>query len=145
VETILKKYIKGLNEDNGEFQELSKMLESAYKKYTQNERRSFESLFVKKEIPLEKLRKIETDIASDTELSEDEKRELGIIKNELFRYLYKQYEVRDEKDKLFDEIKMIMDRVMNPASHASTEPMYEQELENAIAKVIELKNYLEGN
>lgn len=145
VETILKKYLKGLNEDNGEFRELSKMLESAYKKYTQNERRAFERLFVKKEIPLEKLKKIGTNLDNDSDLTDEEKTSLKVMRKELINYLIRQYEAQHEKDKLFDEIKMFMDRIMNPASHASTEPMYEQELENAIAKVIELRNHLEGN
>lgn len=142
VETILKKYLTGLNDDNGEFKELSKMLKSAYEKYTQNERRAFEKLFVKKEIPLEKLKKIDGDIDTDDDLNDDEKKELLIVKKELFNYLYKQYEVKEEKDKLFEEIKTIMDRIMNPSSHASTEPLYEQELENAIGKVIELNEVL---
>jgi len=142
VETILKKYLTGLNDDNGEFKELSKMLKSAYEKYTQNERRAFEKLFVKKEIPLEKLKKLDGDIDTDDDLNDDEKKELLIVKKELFNYLYKQYEVKEEKDKLFEEIKTIMDRIMNPSSHASTEPLYEQELENAIGKVIELNEVL---
>ena len=63
----------------------------------------------------------------------------------LFEYLIKQYEVKNEKDKLFEEIKVILDRIMNPASHASGEAMYDRELQNAISKVHELRRILEQN
>jgi len=58
--------------------------------------------------------------------------------------LIKQYEVRDEKEKLFIELRTILDRIMNPASHASGESMYAQELEDAIEKVKQLKAVLEA-
>ena len=64
------------------------------------------------------------------------------IKNELHRYLYRQYEVKNEKDKHFQEIRVILNRIMNPASHASGEAMYERELESAIEKVKALKVFL---
>lgn len=144
VENIIKKYLnQGLNSENEEFTELSKMLKAAYEKYTLNERRAFNKVFVDKDIPLATIKKLETDFENDNTLTEDEKQKLRILKRELYRYLYKQYEVIEEKDKLFDELRVILDRIMNPSSHASGEAMYESELANAITKVHQLKQCLE--
>ena len=37
-------------------------------------------------------------------------------------------------DKLFEDIRVILDRIMNPASHASGEAVYDQELKSALIK-----------
>lgn len=144
VELTIKKYLnQGLNRENEEFQELSKMLKSAHEKYTLNERRAFEKLFVDNGMPLDLIKKITGDFETDPALGVEE---IGRLKNKrkhLFEYLIKQYEVKENKDKLFDEIKTILDRIMNPASHASGEAMYDRELQNAITKVHELKRLLE--
>lgn len=145
-ESILTKYLNpGLNELNGEFQALSAKIKSAYEKLTVDQRRSFERLFVNKQLPVEKLKKIEGDYESDGTLSPGEKRSLGIIKRELFKYLYKQYEVQEEKEKILNETRDILDRVMNPASHASETPLYEGELREAIEGIHRLKTFLEAN
>lgn len=145
-ESILTKYLNpGLNELNDEFQALSGKIKSAYEKLTLDQRRSFERLFVNKQLSVAKLKKIEEDYEHDDTLSVDEKRSLGIIKRELFRYLYKQYEVQEEKEKILNETKDILDRVMNPASHAGEAPLYEEELREAIEGVQQLKSFLEAN
>lgn len=148
VETIVKKYLtKGLNKESEEFQELSKMLKSAYEAFTLNERRAFNKVFVDKELPLDIVKKVETDFDNDPELSEEQKMKLRILKREMHQYLYRQYEVKQEvsnaKERLFLDIKAILDRIMNPASHASGESMYEKEMKQAIDKVVELKTALE--
>jgi hypothetical protein len=144
VELIIKKYLnQGLNKENEEFQELSKMLKAAHEKFTLNERRAFEKLFVDNGMSLDLIKKINENFEADTTLSPEE---IGRLKNKrrfLFQYLIKQYEVKENKDKLFDEIKTILDRIMNPASHASGEAMYDRELQNAISRVHELKRLLD--
>ena len=143
LETILKKYLnQGLNKIDDGFVELNKMLKSAYEKYTNNERRNFETIFVNKTIPLETLKKIETDIDADATLSPEEKGKLKSLKSNLYNFLYKQYEVKENKDRLFDDLKTFLDRIMNPSSHSTSETLYEQELEEAIARVLELKEIL---
>lgn len=145
VELTLKKYLnQGLNRENDEFQELSKMLKSAYEKYTVNERKAFEKVFVDKDLPLEIVKKLTGNFESDETLSPEQIGKLKGTRKHLFEYLIKQYEVKNEKDKLFEEIKVILDRIMNPASHASGEAMYDSELQNAITKVHELKRLLEA-
>jgi ABC-type dipeptide/oligopeptide/nickel transport system ATPase subunit len=143
VETILKKYLNaGLNKESEDFQELSKMLNSAHAKYTQFERLAFEKIFVDKDLPIDFIKKIDTDFENATDINATQKLQLRILKNELHRYLYRQYEVKNEKDKHFQEIRVILNRIMNPASHASGEAMYERELESAIEKVKALKVFL---
>lgn len=143
VELTIKKYLnQGLNRENEEFQELSKMLKSAYEKYTANERKAFEKVFVDKDLPLEIIKKVTENFEADDSLSPEQIGKLKGTKKHLFEYLIKQYEVKNEKDKLFEEIKVILDRIMNPASHASGEAMYDRELQNAITKVHKLKELL---
>ena len=144
VELTIKKYLnQGLNQVNEDFTELSKMLKSAYAKYTENERKAFEKVFVDSNLPKGFINKITTDFENDSTLNSEQKGKLRSRKKQLFEYLIKQHQVRENKDNIFDEIKVILDRIMNPASHASGEAMYERELENAISKVRELKLFLE--
>ena len=89
------------------------------------------------------INKITTDFENDGTLSLEQKGKLRNRKKHLFEYLIKQHEVRENKDKIFQEIRVILDRIMNPASHASGEAMYDRELQNAITKVHELKELLE--
>lgn len=141
LEAILKNYTDP--DFSKDFKPLSERLESAYKKFTQNERRNFEKLFVNKDISVETLKKIETDYQTDSELSDDDKRKLDIIKRELNRYIISQYEVQESKDALFADLKTILDRILNPSSHSSTAPLYEQELEEAIVTIGRIQNLLQ--
>ena len=109
-----------------------------------NERRAFDKVFVNKEHSVDFIKKIDTDFESDLTLTAEEKLKLRILKKELHAYLYKQYEVKVEKDKLFQELRVILERIMNPASHTSAESMYERELEDAIRKIQEFKRCLEA-
>ena len=144
VELVIKKYLnQGLNREGEEFQELSKMLKSAYEKYTANERRAFEKVFVDKNLPLDIIKKVTGDFEIDITLTVEQIGKLKSTKKHLLEYLVKQYEVKEQKDKLFEDIKVILDRIMNPASHASGEAMYDRELQNAITRVHELKELLE--
>ena len=133
-----------MNTESTEFQELSKMLKSAYEKYTANERRAFEKNFVESDLPEGFINKITTDFENDETLSPEQIGKLRNKRKHLFEYLIKQHQVRENKDQLFQEIKVILDRIMNPASHASGEAMYDRELQNAITKVHELKIFLES-
>lgn len=140
LESILKNYTDpNFTKD---FSPLNERLTSAYTKYTHNERLAFEKIFVKKEIDIELLEKINTDYSADATINEDDKRTLSIIDKELKSYLVAQYKVQNNKDLLFDDLKSILDRILNPASHSSTNPLYEQELEDAIVKILEIKALL---
>ena len=140
LESILKNYTDpNFTKD---FSPLNERLTSAYTKYTHNERLAFEKIFVKKEIGIELLQKINTDYNADGTIGNDDKRVLSILERELKTYLINQYKVQNNKDLLFDDLKSILDRILNPASHSSTNPLYEQELEDAIIKILEIKALL---
>jgi hypothetical protein len=51
--------------------------------------------------------------------------------------------IRVNKDLIFDDLNVFLDRIMNPASHSTTETLYEQELKNAIELITNFKNEIE--
>jgi hypothetical protein len=65
------------------------------------------------------------------------------LKNELIKYLIKQYELKENKVKLVEEVQDTLKRIMNPASHHLLIPLYESELRKAIEGVQKLKEYLD--
>jgi len=144
-EAILSKYLKGLNSaaENGKFEPLSNKLNHALNQITETNRRDFEKLFVKKkDMPVELIKKLQTNFTEDDTLTANQKGRLTGLKNELIAYLIKQYELNNNKAKLIEETQDILQRIMNPASHSSLVPLYESELKNAILGVQKLKDYL---
>lgn len=96
-----------------------------------------------KKLPVDLIKKLQTNYAEDDSLTIGEKDKLNELKNELIAYLIKQYELKDDKAKLIEETQDTLKRIMNPASHASLVPLYESELKDAIAGVQKLKEYLD--
>ncbi len=143
-EAVLGKYLNGLNSaaETGEFEPLANKLNSALAKITETSRRDFEKVFVKKTLPLDLIKKLQTNYVEDDSLTENDKGRLTGLKNELIAYLIKQYELKDNKANLIAETQDTLKRIMNPASHASLVPLYESELKNAISGVQKLKEYL---
>lgn len=143
-EVVLHKYIKGLNgvAEDGKFEPLASKLNQAFKKVTENGRRDFEKLFVKNELPLELIKKLQEDFNNDDTLTPEEKENLTKLNNDLNAYLIKQYEVNENKSRIIEETQDLLKRVMNPASHASLVPLYESELQDAITGVQQLQEYL---
>jgi len=144
-EELLHKYLKGLTDaaNDGKFIPLNDQLNSALKKITATERRDFNKLFANKSISKNLVEKIKTDYSSNSSLSPAEKGKLTSLKNRLFDYLIKQYEIQVDKEKILDETKDILQRIMNPASHASLTSLYGTELQQAIDLVKELKIILQ--
>ncbi len=143
-EALLTKYLKGLNSaaENGNFEPLSNNLNHALNQITETSRKDFNKLFVNKKLSLDVIKKLQTNFAEDDSLTAYQKSRLTGLKNELISYLIKQYELKDNKEKLIAEIQDILQRIMNPASHSSLVPLYESELKNAISGVKKLKEYL---
>ena len=144
VESILGKHLQGLNAaaESGKFEALSNKLNHALKKISETSRKDFGKLFVEKDLPLELIRKLQTNFADDPSLDANEKGRLTGLQRELITYLIKQYELKDNKVRLIEETQDTLKRIMNPASHAALVPLYESELKNAIAGVQKLKEYL---
>ncbi|MCC7316968.1 MAG: hypothetical protein IT219_00420 [Bacteroidales bacterium] len=89
-----------------------------------------------------KLKKIKSDYSADGALSAEEKTKLDKIKNLLFDFLIEFNEKKNRKELLITDTKDILDRIMNAASHHSENPLHREEIRNAIAKMIELKEHL---
>lgn len=143
-EILISKYLKGLNyaAENGKFEPLNNKLNHALKQISETSRKDFEKLFVNKKLPLDLIKKLQTNFSEDDSLTANEKGKLTGLKNELITYLIKQYELKDNKAKLIEETQDILQRIMNPGSHSSLIPLYESELKNAISGVQKLKEYL---
>ncbi len=143
-EAILGKYLKLLSSsaENGKFEPLSNKLNYALNQITETSRKDFEKIFVNKKLPLDLIKKLQTDFNEDDSLTANQKGRLTGLKNELISYIIKQYELKDNKAKLIEETQDILQRIMNPASHSSLIPLYEFELKNAISGVQKLKEYL---
>ena len=60
----------------------------------------------------------------------------------IINFILKNDSQNSKKEELVIEIKDILKRIMNPASHASSTPIFRGELQKAIDGVIELKGYL---
>lgn len=146
-EGLVSKYLKGLNEAayNGEFEPLNNQLNQIHNQIINQERLDFKKVFVDKTIPLEVIKKLKTDFEADETLDANQKGRLRGLRNEVFDYLIKQYETQENKDRVLDDIKDILKRVMNPASHAALTNLYEGELESAIEEVKKLKQFLDAN
>ena len=145
VESILGKHLNGLNAaaESGKFESLTNKLNQTLNKITETSRRDFGKLFVEKNLPLELVRKLQTNFAEDPSLNANEKGRLTGLQRELIAYLIKQYELKDDKARLIEETQDTLKRIMNPASHAALVPLYESELKNAIAGVRKLKECLD--
>jgi len=143
-EVVLQKYIKGLNgvAEDGKFEPLASKLNQALKKVTENSRRDFDKVFVKRDLSLDVIRKLQIDFTNDDSLTLEEKDNLTKLNNDLIAYLIKQYELNENKSRLIEETQDVLKRVMNPASHASLVPLYEAELKDAINGVKKLQEYL---
>lgn len=146
-EAILSSYLNPeMKKLKDEFQPLSEKIKKVHNDIIKKQIQNFKSVFVNSNLDLELIRQIKEDIDAipDAELSQIEKYKLKSLKNKVLSYLIKQYEMNSHKEKLINETKEILDRVLNSASHHSENPLHRQELKEAISHMIELKEYL-GN
>jgi hypothetical protein len=98
--------------------------------------------FVNQGITKDELEILKNDLGSPDETTESKELigKLSTYRRRLFDFII------DEKDNranavypLIDEINKIKDRVLNPSAHAGESPFFEEEIEDAISKVKELK------
>jgi AAA15 family ATPase/GTPase len=141
-EAILTEYLDpDMKKLNGDFETLSSKLEKAFNILNHKRHQNFTQRFLL-DIDIAKLKKIKTDYSADGTLTVDEKTALNTIKTRLFDFLIEFNEKKNRKELLITETKDILDRIMNAASHHSENPLHREELKNAIAKMIELKEHL---
>lgn len=141
-EAILTEYLDpDMKKLNGDFETLSSKLEKAFNQLTSQRHQKFTQRFLL-DLDLAKLKKIKTDYSADGTLTAEEIANLDSIKTRLFDFLIEFNEKKNRKELLITETKNILDRIMNAASHHSENPLHREELKNAIAKMIELKEHL---
>jgi len=142
-EALLDKYLKGLNSaSQGEFQPLMDKLNQAMNQLSETRRADFNKLFVKQDLTQEFIEKLNTDFENDESLDQNQKGRLRGLRNDLVKYLVKQSQIKQDREKIINEMKDILKRIMNPASHASLVPLYEGELKKAIEAVKQLQEIL---
>lgn len=138
-EEILKKLLKKQN--SNEHIELENLINEAKKEVEfsfeiKNIRSLFDRNFTSDDI--KKLYNLEKE--QDIEL----KKRLEKLRNDTFSMLLKQYEhqqndVTKNKLKKLDNLKSLKDRVLNPASHSISTPLYDKEINDAIKLIEDIK------
>ena len=145
MELTLKKYLtKGQKIIDEEYSSLKSMLNKAYDKFVNNERRNFKRNFLNSGIEPRDLEKIRLHFEDDLSLSEETKQKLLTLKNNLFSYLLRMNSITENKDLIFDDLNVFLDRIMNPSSHSTSEPLYEEELKKAIELIKNFKQQIEN-
>jgi len=94
-------------------------------------------------LPKATLEKLNSDFEHDGTLQPADIGKLRGIRTQYTNYLVEQLELNDRSERILNETKDILKRIMNPASHASLVPLYESELKKAIDGVNELKTILD--
>ena len=125
-----------------DFEALSKKIEKAYNILLQSKHQKFKNIFSDNHLGIEKIRKIDTDVDTDENLTDEEKISIKTLRQNLHEFLYELIESRDTKERHIAHTKEILDRVLNAASHHSENPLHREELKDAIAHMIELKAHL---
>jgi len=132
-EKILKHYLN--KELIDQFESLSNLIGQAKNKIESERLARFNKLFQKSTLPLEKLK---ADFDADTTLTPEIKGQLQTVRNHLINFLIQQNQQEIKVSKILDELRTIKDRVLNPGSHRTSMPYYEQELIDAIQIIEEL-------
>lgn len=143
-EKILKHFLDpNLKCINKEFSSLENLLSSVKNELEGDFKNEFNKIFKFKGLDPELLSKIDSDFESDSTLESSEKGLLRGLRKKLFDFTKKYHTYKTEEIQIFDELKRIKDRVLNPSSHNSEAPIFEQEVQEAINLVDRLKQFLE--
>jgi len=124
-----------------EFTSLSDRLNKFYNKILTNEFKSFKDVY-KSNLEPDLLEKLKTDFNSDDTLSAEQKGRLNTLRNKLVNNLIKVRKNETSKLEHINNIKEVLARIMNPASHGGENALYRAELVQAIESIKELKEYL---
>jgi ABC-type dipeptide/oligopeptide/nickel transport system ATPase subunit len=136
-EKIIKNYLnKGLNTA---FETLSNLIGQAKNKIESERLARFDKLFKHNNLPIEKIKE---DFEHDNSLSQEEKGKLKSLKNHLFNFLIQENKQNEKIVQLLNELNTVKDRILNPASHGTSIPLYSQELQDAIQIIENLHTLL---
>lgn len=140
-EAILSSFLDpNMKNINKEFSSLKKKIQEANNIIFKENYRRFRREFIK-DWDIEKIRKITTDFESDATLTSGEIARLRSCKNTLLNLFVRMCEESQIKEKILEDIDEILDRILNPASHHSENPLHRSELRVAIERIKELKEH----
>jgi ABC-type dipeptide/oligopeptide/nickel transport system ATPase subunit len=144
VEDAINKYLESLNlaGSEGTFKSVTERINRVINIRTKHIKDDFNRVFTNLDINRELIEKLNTDFENDPDLTENEKGKLRGLRKKIVKYLVKQSQLEHDDEGVLNEIKELLIRIMNPASHASLVPLYEGELTKAIQGVIRLKEIL---
>lgn len=129
---------------NKEFKNLEDLINRAKNKLEEDFKNEFSRIFKFKNFDSELLSKIDTDYENDATLNSNQKGLLRGLREKLFNFTKKYHTYKTEEIQILDELKSIKDRVLNPLSHNSEAPIFEQEVQEAIDLIGRLKQFLEN-
>ena len=124
-----------------EFKSLSEKLSLYYKTILANEYKTFKDVY-RTNLEPAILEKLKTNFENDDALTLEQKGKLRNLRNKLVDNMLKVRKNEVSKLDHIIQIKEILDRIMNPASHGGDNPLYRAELVAAIESIKELKTYL---
>ena len=143
-ERILKHFLDpNLKCINKEFKNLEDLLNRVKNELEEKFIKDFRSAFKLKDFDEILLSKIDTDFEDDQDLDSHQKGILRGLKNRLFKFTKKYHSYKTTELQIFDELKRVKDRVLNPSSHNSEAPIFGQEVQEAIDLIGRLKEFLE--
>jgi hypothetical protein len=124
-----------------EFTSLTDKINTAYKTILANEFKSIKDLY-RTSLDPTIIEKLNTNFENDDTLSQQEKGQLRALRNKVVGNILKVKKNETVKLELLNQAKEILDRVMNPASHAGVNPLYRSELKDAIELMKKLRDHL---
>lgn len=142
-ENILKNFLDpNLKHINKEFKTLEDLINRVKNELEEDFKNEFNRIFKFKNFDTELLSKVDTDFENNQTLELAQKSKLRSLRKKLFEFTKKYHTYEMEKIQIFDELKRIKDRVLNPLSHKNEAPIFKKEVEDAIELVGRLKEFL---
>jgi len=140
-EEILKHYLDpNLKYINREFINLEALIKKVKQEIEEDYIKVFDKLFRDRNINSEAISKIGN--FENIELEQDVKQQLYQARGDLFKFFIEYHKYKDSEIKIFNELKEIKDRVLNPSSHYSEAPIFKKEIEDAIKLIDRLREFL---
>lgn len=126
---------------NKEFTTLKSKINESYNLVSTENYQKFKRIFIR-DWDLAKLSKISTNFDQDPDLTDGEKARLRSIQRSLYQLFLQMNSQDNLRERVIEDIGEILDRILNPASHHSENPLHRAELRDAIEKVKALKLFL---
>ena len=142
VEEILKHYLDpNLKYINKEFVNLESLINRVKNEIQLDYVKIFDKLFRDRSMDIVTAKKIKN-FENDSNIDPIIKQQLFQARGDLFNLFIKYAEYKDSEVQIFEELKNIKDRVLNPSSHYSEAPIFRKEIHDAIDLVERLRGFL---